>query len=87
MVTISKPDKIYFDAAKTTEATPQQIYNAYMAGTVLLNLGTSGTTGIFTRIISMAYNGTADNIAGVQISYYDDTAGSYKRISVGTIGG
>lgn len=81
------PDKIYFDAAKTTEATPQQIYDAYMAGTVLLNMGTSGTMVIFTRIISMAYNGTADNIAGVQISYYDDATGSYKAISVGTMGG
>lgn len=79
--------KLYIDADRTVEATPQQIYNAYMAGTVLLNLGTSGTMGTFTSIISMTYNGTADNIVGVYISCYDDEAGKVGSISIGDMGG
>lgn len=80
-------EKIYTDAAKTMEATPQQIYDAYMAGTALLNLGTSETASTVTRIISMAYNGTPDNIESVNISYYDDESGAFEYILTGNMGG
>ena len=84
-VTSSK--KIYIDAAKTTEATPQQIYDAYMAGTVLLNMGTSGTQTFINGIIAFVYNGAPDNIVGVGIGFYDIGSGEINSISVGDVGG
>ena len=80
-------NKIYIDAAKTTEATPQQIYDAYMAGTVLLNTGTSGTQTFISGIIEFAYNGAPDNIVGVGIMYRDSQSGKLISISVGDVGG
>ncbi len=79
--------KIYIDAAKTTEATPQQIYDAYMAGTVLLNTGTSGTQTFINGIIAFVYNGAPDNIVGVGIAYHDNGSGELISISVGDVGG
>lgn len=79
--------KIYIDAAKTTEATPQQIYDAYMAGTVLLNTGTSGTQTFINGTIAFVYNGAPDNIVGVGIAYQDIGSGELISISVGDVGG
>lgn len=79
--------KIYIDAAKTTEATPQQIYDAYMAGTVLLNTGTSGTKTFINGIIAFVYNGAPDNIVGVGIAFQDIGSGELINISVGDVGG
>ena len=84
-VTSSK--KIYIDEAKTTEATPQHIYDAYMAGTVLLNTGTSGTLTFVNGIIAFMYNGAPDNIVGVAIAYRDNGSGKIISISVGDVGG
>ena len=84
-VTSSK--KIYIDAAKTAEATPQQIYDAYMAGTVLLNTGTSGTQTFINGISSFVYNGAPDNIVGVGIVYRDPVSGKFISILVGDVGG
>lgn len=79
--------KIYIDAAKTTEATPQQIYDAYMAGTVLLNMGTYGTQTFINGIIAIMYNGAPDNIVGVAIGYHDAASGEFRSILVGDVGG
>lgn len=79
--------KIYIDAAKTTEATPQQIYDAYMAGTVLLNTGTSGTQTFISRISAFVYNGAPDNIVGVGIEYHDPVSVKFISILVGDMGG
>lgn len=84
-VTSSK--KIYIDEAKTTEATPQQIYDAYMAGTVMLNTGTSGTKTLINGIIAFVYNGAPDNIVGVGIAYQDNGSGKLTSITVGDVGG
>ena len=84
-VTSSK--KIYIDAAQTTEATPQQIYDAYMAGTVLLNMGTSGTQTFINGIITFVYNGAPDNIVGVGIAWRDNGSGKITSIIVGDVGG
>ena len=84
---VSSSKKIYIDAAKTTEATPQQIYDAYMAGTVLLNTGTSGTQTFVSGISAFVYNGAPDNIVGVGIAYHDNVSGKLIRISVGDVGG
>ena len=80
-------NKIYTDAAKTTEATPQQIYDAYMAGTVLLNTGTYETVTFINGITTFVYNGAPDNIIGVDIEYHDNRSGKFVRISVGDVGG
>lgn len=84
---VTSSNKIYTDAAKTTEATPQQIYDAYMAGTVLLNTGTYVTVTFVNGITSFVYNGAPDNIVGVYIEYHDNRSGKFIRISVGDVGG
>ena len=84
-VTSSK--KIYIDAAQTTEATPQQIYDAYMAGRVLLNTGTHETITYINGITTFVYKGAPDNIVAVGIEYHDNISGKFISISVGDVGG
>lgn len=73
--------KIYTDAAKTTEATPQQIYDAYMSGTVMLDFGTSDGTGSAANVVEIDYEGTPDNILGVMVWYAKN--GNLSSITVG----
>ena len=84
---VASSNKIYIDEAKTTEATPQQIYDAYMAGKVLLNMGTSGTQTFINGIITFVYNGAPDNIVGVGIACRDNVSGKITSIIVGDVGG
>ena len=75
-----KQNKIYSDAAKTTEATPQQIYDAFMAGKVVLSFGAEQST-----VTSCKVFGTAEEVVGI-IVYYDNN-GSFASISVGNTSG
>ena len=70
--------KIYTDAAKTTKATPQQIYDAYMSGTVMLDLGTAVSAA---NVVAIDYEGTPDNILAVKIWYANQ--GNLGNITVG----
>lgn len=71
---------IYTDAAKTTEATPQQIYDAYMSGTVMLYFGTADGGGRAANVVAIDYVGTPDNIVSVGIWYANN--GNLGNITV-----
>lgn len=67
---------IYVDAAKTTVATPQQIYDAFMSGKVVLNFGdvsASGTTQ--SEMTCCKVFGTEEEVVGI-IVYYDNLGSS-----------
>lgn len=79
-------NKIYTDAAKTTEATPQQIYDAFMAGKVVLSFGDVSASGAKqSTVTSCNVFGTAEQVVGITV-YYDDN-GSFASISVGDTSG
>lgn len=80
------PNKIYSDAAKTTVATPQQIYDAFMAGKVVLSFGDVSTAGTEqSTVTSCKVFGTAEEVVGI-IVYYDNN-GSFASLSVGDTSG
>lgn len=79
-------NKIYTDAAKTTEATPQQIYDAFMSGKVVLSFGdvsTAGTTQ--STVTSCKVFGTAEGVVGIRI--FSDNNGSFASLSIGNTSG
>ena len=79
-------NKIYTDAAKTTEATPQQIYDAFMAGKVVLSFGDVNTAGTEqSTVTSCKVFGTAEQVVGIKV-YYDNN-GSFATLSVGNTSG
>lgn len=79
-------NKIYTDAAKTTEATPQQIYDAFMAGKVVLSFGDVSTAGAKqSTVTSCNVFGAPGAAVGIKV-YYDDN-GSFASISVGNTSG
>lgn len=78
--------KIYTDAAKTTEATPQQIYDAFMAGKVVLSFGDVSTAGAKqSTVTSCNVFGTAEQVVGIRVLY--DNNGSFASISAGNTSG
>lgn len=79
-------NKIYTDAAKTTEATPQQIYDAFMAGKVILSFGDVSASGTEqSTVTSCKVFGTAEQVVGITV-YYDNN-GSFASLSVGNTSG
>lgn len=77
---------IYTDAEKTTQATPQQIYDAFMAGKVVLSRGdvsTAGTTQ--STVTSCKVFGAPGAVVGITI-YYDNN-GSLTSTNVGDTSG
>lgn len=79
-------NKIYTDAAKTTEATPQQIYDAFMAGKVVLSFGdvsTAGTTQ--STVTSCLVFGAPGAVVGIKI--FSDNNGRFASLSVGDTSG
>lgn len=78
--------KIYTDAARTTEATPQQIYDAFMQGKVVLSLGDVSTAGASqSTATSCKVFGTDEEVVGIIVFY--DNNGSFASISVGDTSG
>lgn len=79
-------NEIYTDAAKTTEATPQQVYDAFMAGKVVLSFGDVSTAGAKqSAVTSCKVFGTAEQVVGITV-YYDNN-GSFASLSVGDTSG
>lgn len=79
-------NKIYTDAAKTTEATPQQVYDAFMAGKVVLSFGDVSTAGAKqSTVTSCNVFGAPGAVVGIKV-YYDNN-GSFASISIGNTSG
>nr|DAF00665.1 MAG TPA: hypothetical protein [Caudoviricetes sp.] len=80
------PNKIYSDAAKTTEATPQQVYDAFMAGKVVLSFGDVSASGAKqSTVTSCAVFGAPGAVVGIKV-YYDNND-SFASLSVGDTSG
>lgn len=47
--------------------TPQEVYDAFMSGPVILEMTANGG-GVAKTVISLGYEGTPDNIMGLQIT-------------------
>ena len=79
-------NKIYTDAAKTTEATPQQVYDAFMAGKVVLSFGDVSASGAKqSTVTSCAVFGAPGAVVGIKV-YYDNN-GSFATLEVGNTSG
>lgn len=59
--------------------TPQEVYDAFMSGPVILEMQGSGS-GNAETVMALAYEGTPGNITGCRIATYDHT------ITLGSMG-